>query len=148
MCPILYMLTNTHTNTERREEKLCMEFIINPNSKDTIYEQIIFQIKLLIANGELQIGDSIPSVRSLAKSLSVSTLSVQRAYTELQKEGVIESTEGKGNYVSANLSKSSLKDALIRAVEDEAHRIIQIAKQNGIELSELNELIQLLWEEN
>ena len=125
-----------------------MEFTINPNSRDTIYEQIIFQIKLLIANGELQIGDSVPSVRSLAKSLSISTLSVQRAYTELQKEGIIESTEGKGNYVSANLSKSSLKDALIRGVEEEAHRIIQIAKQNGIEMSELIELIQILWEDN
>ena len=125
-----------------------MEFIVNPNSKETIYEQIIFQVKLLIANGELKIGDSIPSVRNLAKSLSVSTLSVQRAYTELQKEGIIESTEGKGNYVSANLSKSSLKDALIRAVEEEAQRVIHIAKQNGIELSELTELIQLLWEDN
>lgn len=125
-----------------------MEFIVNPNSKETIYEQIIFQIKLSIANGELQIGDSIPSVRSLAKSLSISTLSVQRAYAELQKEGIIESTEGKGNYVSTNLNKSALKDALIKSVEDEAQRIIQIAKQNGIELSELKELIQILWEEN
>lgn len=125
-----------------------MEFVVNPNSKDTIYEQIIFQIKLSIANGGLRVGDSVPSVRNLAKSLSVSTLSVQRAYTELQKEGIIESTEGKGNYVSANLSKSSLKDALIKAVEEEALRIIRIAKQNGIELPELQELIQILWEDN
>ena len=125
-----------------------MEFIINPSSKETIYEQIVFQIKLAIANGELKIGDSIPSVRSLAKSLSISTLSVQRAYTELQREGIIESAEGKGNYVSGNLNKSTLKDALIKAVEEEALRIISIAKQNGIELSELNELISLLWEEN
>ena len=125
-----------------------MEFIINSSSKETIYEQIVFQIKLAIANGELKIGDSIPSVRGLAQSLSVSTLSVQRAYSELQKEGIIESTEGKGNFVSANLNKSTLKDALIKAVEEEAQRIITIAKQNGIELSELNELITLLWEEN
>jgi len=125
-----------------------MEFIVNPNSKETIYEQIIFQIKLSIANGELQVGDSVPSVRNLAKSLSVSNLSVQRAYAELQKEGIIESAEGKGNYVSANLSKSSLRDALIKAVEDEAQRIIRIAKQNGIELNELNELIQILWEDS
>jgi GntR family transcriptional regulator len=125
-----------------------MEFIVNPNSKETIYEQIAFQIKLAITNGELKIGDSIPSVRSLSKSLSVSTLSVQRAYTELQKDGIIESTEGKGNYVSSNLNKSTLKDALIKAVEGEALRIISVAKQNGIELSELNELITILWEEN
>ena len=125
-----------------------MEFVINSNSKETIYDQIVFQIKLAIANGELKVGDSIPSVRALAKSLSISTLSVQRAYSELQKGGIIESTEGKGNFVSANLNKSALKDALIKAVEEEALRIIGIAKQNGIELTELNELITILWGEN
>lgn len=125
-----------------------VEFIINPTGKETIYEQIIFQIKLAIANGELKVGDGIPSVRGLAKSLSVSTLSVQRAYSELQREGIIESAEGKGNFVSANLSKDSLKDALIKAVEEEAARIIRVAKQNGIQLHELNDLIQILWEEN
>ena len=103
---------------------------------------------MLIANGELQVGDGIPSVRSLSKSLSVSTLSVQRAYMELQKEGIIESAEGKGNFVSANINKSSLKDALIKEVEEEARRVIQIAKQNSIELPELNELIKILWEDN
>ena len=119
-----------------------MNFIIKQNSKETIYEQIIFQIKLAVANDELKIGDVLPSVRNLSKSLEVSTLSVQRAYAELQKDGIIESVEGKGNFVARGLSKSSLKDALLREVEDEARRIIQTAKQNGIELLELQELIQ------
>ena len=71
------------------------DFVIKQHSKETIYEQIIFQVKLLIANGELKVGDGLPSVRNLAKSLEVSTLSVQRAYTELQNDGIIESVEGK-----------------------------------------------------
>jgi len=86
-------------------------------------------------------------VRNLSKSLSVSTLSVQRAYTELQKEGIIESAEGKGNFVSAGLNKSSLRDALIKEVEEEARRLIQISKQNGISHEELAELLKILWEE-
>jgi len=124
------------------------DFIIKQHSKETIYEQIIFQIKLLIANGELSVGDSLPSVRNLAKSLEVSTLSVQRAYTELQQDGIIESVEGKGNFVAQGLNKSSLRDALLREVEDEAKKIIQIAKQNGVELKELHELLTILWEDN
>jgi len=124
-----------------------LEFIVNPLGKDTIYDQLIFQVKLAIANGTLQAGDILPSVRGLAKSLSVSTISVQRAYGELQKEGIIESAEGKGNFVSAGVSKASLKDALIMAVEDEARRVIHIAKQNGISRDELTDLIQLLWED-
>jgi len=123
------------------------DFIIKQQSKETIYEQIIFQIKLLIANGELKVGDILPSVRNLAKSLEVSTLSVQRAYTELKKDGIIESVEGKGYFVSESLNKSSLKDALLREVEDEAKRIIQIAKQNGVELTELQEIIKIFWED-
>jgi len=123
------------------------DFIIKQHSKETIYEQIMFQIKLLIANGELKVGDSLPSVRNLAKSLEVSTLSVQRAYTELQKDGIIESVEGKGNFVAEGLNKSSLKDALLREVESEAKRIIQIAKQNGVDLSELQEIIKIFWED-
>ncbi|MCL2202864.1 MAG: GntR family transcriptional regulator [Defluviitaleaceae bacterium] len=92
-------------------------------------------------------GDILPSVRNLAKSLEVSTLSVQRAYTELKKDGIIESVEGKGYFVSESLNKSSLKDALLREVEDEAKRIIQIAKQNGVELTELQEIIKIFWED-
>ena len=125
-----------------------VEFIVNQSSRDSIYEQIINQIKLSITKGELSAGDILPSVRALAKSLSVSTLSVQRAYAELQKEGIIESAEGKGSFVSANINTSSLKDALIQTLEGEAARIIAMAKENGIGLPELLELLQLLWEEN
>ena len=123
------------------------DFVIKQHSRETIYEQIIFQIKLLIANGELKVGDSLPSVRNLAKSLEVSTLSVQRAYTELQKDKIIESIEGKGSFVAEELNKSSLRDALMQEVEEEAKRTVRIAKQNGIELVELQELIKILWED-
>lgn len=92
-------------------------------------------------------GDSLPSVRALSKALEVSTLSVQRAYTELQKAGIIESVEGKGSFVAAELNCSNLKDALLMEVEDEAKKVIQIARQNGIDISELLELIKILWEE-
>ena len=124
-----------------------LNFIVKQNSKDTIYEQIIFQIKLQVANGELKVGDSLPSVRNLSKALEVSTLSVQRAYAELQKSGIIESVEGKGNFVAAGLNSSYLKEALLREVEEEARKTIQIAKQNGIECMELTELIKILWED-
>ena len=52
-------------------------------------------------SGELKAGEAIPSVRSLAKSLHISILTVQKAYTTLQEDGFIETTAGKGCYVSA-----------------------------------------------
>ena len=66
-----------------------------------LYEQIATQIKKAIIDGELKSGDAIPSVRSLAKSLHISVLTVQKAYATLQEDGFIETTAGKGCYVSA-----------------------------------------------
>ena len=55
-----------------------MEIIISNNANKPIYEQITTQIKAMIMSGELQAGDAIPSMRSLAKSIHVSVITVQR----------------------------------------------------------------------
>jgi len=124
------------------------EFTINENSSEAIYKQIAFQVKLLIVNGELRIGNKVPSVRSLSKTLSVSTLSAQRAYTELQNEGIIKGIDGKGSFVAEGVSKPSLKDGLLRGVEVEVNRSIKTAKQNGVDLAEFLELVKVSWSEN
>ena len=125
-----------------------MNIVINQNSQEALYAQISFQIKLLIADDKLKVGDRIPSVRNLAKMLSVSTISVQRAYAELQKDGLIKGIDGKGSFVADGVNKSSLKDGLLSQVEENAKQTIQAAKQNGVKRMELQELINTLWEEN
>jgi len=122
--------------------------MVNKASKAHIYEQIVFQIKLGIAKKKLKSGDPLPSVRAMAKLLSVSTLSVQRAYKELQVEGIIESSSGKGNFISASINKSLIKETLFQGVEEEMKQPISIAKQNGIELEDFQELVRFLWEES
>lgn len=72
-----------------------MEIIVSNKSNRPLYEQIAIQIKTAIMNGELKEGDAIPSVRSLAKSLHISVLTVQKAYATLQDDGFIETTAGK-----------------------------------------------------
>ena len=78
-----------------------MELFINNHASKPIYEQISDQIKALIMSGELQSGEAIPSIRSMAKSLHISVLTVQKAYDKLQADGFIETTGGKGCFVSA-----------------------------------------------
>ena len=156
MC--LYTLTNAYQMKRlgirshcRASLKGCcriVDIVINQNSQETLYAQISFQIKLLIADGELQVGDNILSARNLAKMLSVSTISVQRAYAELQKDGFIKGINGKGSFVADGVNKSLLKDGLLSQVEENAKQTIQTAKQNGIKRIELQELINILWEEN
>ena len=77
-----------------------MEIIISNNANKPIYEQITTQIKAMIMSGELQAGDAIPSMRSLAKSIHVSVITVQKAYEDLQRDGFIETTVGRGSFVS------------------------------------------------
>lgn len=72
-----------------------MEIIISNNADKPIYEQITSQIKAMIMSEELKSGDSIPSMRALAKSLHVSVITVQKAYETLQRGGFIETRKRK-----------------------------------------------------
>ena len=122
-----------------------IDIIVKHNSRENIYEQIVDQIKLLIANEKLQVGDSIPSIRKLSQALGVGLISVQRAYDELQKEGIVESIQGKGCFISSKVDKSFLKDSLFREVEEVVQNVINISKQNNISLEELITLVKEMW---
>lgn len=77
-----------------------MEIVVSNKTSRPLYEQISTQIKSQIMNGELKAGEALPSIRALAKSLQISVLTVQKAYDLLQTDGFIETTAGKGCYVS------------------------------------------------
>ncbi len=70
--------------------------------KDTrpIYEQIVERYKTLILKGALQPDEQLPSVRNLAMELSINPNTIQKAYTELERQGFIYTVKGRGNFVS------------------------------------------------
>ena len=88
-----------------------MEIIISGNSSKPIYAQITEQLKAQIMDGTLHAGESLPSMRSLAKSLHVSVITVQRAYEELQRDGFLETTVGRGSFVAAQNPRSIRKNS-------------------------------------
>ena len=65
-----------------------------------IYRQIIDQIRMGVAHGAFVNGELLPSVRALAERLVINPNTVARAYSELVREGVIESRHGKGAYIA------------------------------------------------
>ena len=73
---------------------------INPTRHQPIFEQIIAQIKMAVLKGLLKPGDSIPSVRKMALSLSVTPGTVAKAYGELERQQVIVTIRGKGAYIA------------------------------------------------
>ena len=65
-----------------------MKIIINNSSMVPIYEQIMEQIKAQIISGQLKENDILPSVRTMAKELKISALTVKKAYDNLEAEGM------------------------------------------------------------
>ena len=115
-----------------------MEIIISSNTSKPIYEQITSQIKAMIMSGELKTGDPIPSMRALAKSIHVSVITVQKAYEDLQRDGFIETTVGRGSFVSAQN-----KDFY----QEEQQEAADIGRISGISLEKLIELLTIFYQE-
>lgn len=124
-----------------------MELFINNHASKPIYEQISDQIKALIMSGELQAGEAIPSIRSMARSLHISVLTVQKAYDKLQADGFIETTAGKGCFVSAQNQDFYLEEQQ-KKIEGHFNEAIEIARSSGIKLDKLIGLLSLLYEED
>lgn len=124
-----------------------MELFINNHASKPIYKQISDQIKALIMSGELQSGEAIPSIRSMAKSLHISVLTVQKAYDKLQADGFIETTGGKGCFVSAQNQDFYLEEQQ-KKIEEHFNDAIEIARSSGIKLDKLIGLLSLLYEED
>ena len=75
-------------------------FHINPGSNTPIYQQLTEQVRLAVTTGRLQVGEQLPSVRALAEELVVNPNTVARAYSELLREGLLESRSGRGVFIT------------------------------------------------
>lgn len=123
-----------------------MEIIISSNTSKPIYEQITSQIKAMIMSGELITGDPIPSMRSLAKTIHVSVITVQKAYEDLTRDGFIETTIGRGSFVAAQ-NKDFIQEEQQKRVEEHLIIATEIARTNGISLDKITELLKIFYEE-
>lgn len=124
-----------------------MDIIISNNSTKPIYEQITSQIKAMIMSGELKAGEALPSMRSLAKSIHISVITVQRAYEDLQRDGFIETTVGRGSFVSAR-NNEFYKEEQQRIAEEHLEIVAEIGRLNNIPLSKLIELLSMFYMED
>jgi GntR family transcriptional regulator len=77
-----------------------MAFSLNTKSGVPIYRQIQDQIRYGIASGQLRPGEQLPTVRALAVDLSVNPNTVIRAYTELERQGILTTEQGSGTFIA------------------------------------------------
>lgn len=124
-----------------------MKLIISNVSGVPIYEQIKQQVKAAILSGELKEEEALPSLRTLAKDLKISVLTVTRAYTELEQEGFVKNVQGRGCFVLCSGSEL-MKEQLICKVENGLTEAIKAAKIANLSNEELHHLLDILLEAN
>lgn len=129
----------------RKTGRYNMKIIINTSSMVPIYEQIVDQIKILIRNKELKENDILPSVRSLAKELKISALTVKKAYDNLESDGFTITVHGKGTYVAATNTELLLEEQK-KELEADLEQAIQKGRRCGIRDEEIKELFELILE--
>lgn len=116
---------------------------LNINAADgmPIYRQLIEQITLLVATGQLKPGDELPPVRVLAQELIINPNTVARAYRELGQAGLLELRQGSGSFVSSAgspLAKQERRKRLLARVDG----LLAEASHLEFSLEEVLELIQ------
>lgn len=123
-----------------------MEIIISNSSGRPIYEQICIQVKNLIMSGTLTAGEALPSMRTLAKDLHISVITVQRAYEDLARDGFIETVSGKGSFV-ASQNKEFIKEEQLREIEELLSKAAQTGRANGVSYEEMAGILKMFYEE-
>ena len=114
-------------------------FTVDPRSGVPLYLQLIEQVKRAVALGTLASGEQLPTVKSLALDLTINPNTVARAYRDLERDGVIETSPGRGSFV-----RSDRDGEVKRAASDVAEAIlgdaIREVKALGVDQGQVSEI--------
>ncbi len=119
-------------------------FQIDPLSRIPVYEQIVTQAENMVIKDVLKPGDPLPSVRSLSIQMSINPNTIQKAYTELERRGLLVSVSGKGSFVRKNLDDFffRLRARQRKQFED----LVRELQKGGVPLSVLEESLHAIYE--
>lgn len=123
-----------------------MKIIINNSSMQPIYEQIVAQFKAAIMKGELREEEMLPSVRSLAKELKVSALTVKKSYDALEEEGFVITVHGKGSFVAC-ASQELMMEEKRKEVEADLEKAIRKGRSLGMSDQEITDVFMIVLED-
>jgi GntR family transcriptional regulator len=118
-----------------------MDFDISPNAPTPIYRQIVEQVRRMVASGQLQPGDSLPSVRAVAQHHAINPMTVSKAYSLLESEHLVVRLRGVGMAIAdaGGASPHAAKLDMLRPALDAAART---ARQLGLADAEAIALFQ------
>ena len=99
-------------------------FVVHPSSGVPIYRQLVDQVEALVAGGRLRPGNTVPSVRQVAAALGVNPMTVSKAWSRLEADGVLERDRGRGMVVAVPRDREAgslaERKAQVRPLVDQA----------------------------
>lgn len=117
--------------------------ILDYTDRRPIYEQVVERFQSLVLCGVLEKDEPLPSVRSLAMELSINPNTIQRAYAELERRGVIYTVKGKGNFVADLKALLAWRE---KELEEQIEIFVRKAKEAGMSRTEATGLLEKAWE--
>jgi GntR family transcriptional regulator len=114
---------------------------VDPSNGIAIYDQIVRQVKFAVASEALKPGNLVPSVRELARDLTVNPNTVARAYRELQVDNVLQPLRGTGLEVTSAAPKKCL-EARAALIRQRLRSVLQEARQSGLDPDEIRSLAE------
>ena len=122
-----------------------MQYItVDLRDRKQLYEQLIDNIRKLILSGEIGPGEKLPSVRALAKELCINPNTIQKAYNELERQGVILTLPGRGSVVLAETG--DLRKQQLARTEEALTAVAREAVSTGITEAEFLSLAAGAWQ--
>ena len=120
-------------------------FLVNPRSKQPLYEQLVEQLRRQLMLGGMEAGAPMPSVRQLAMELGINPNTIQKAYRRMEEEGMIVSLPGRGSFVSDDLPEMLQKQ---REMQLEKMRgMIAQCREAGLRQEEIQQLVTAVYKE-
>jgi GntR family transcriptional regulator len=123
-----------------------MNIVVSNTSEKPIYQQIYEQISAQIIKGELARDFCLPPIRTVAKELRISVITVKKAWEELERQGFIYTMVGKGCFV-APMQQGELDDKKIALANERLKKDIAFYKELGLSLTDLVSLIRRHYDE-
>lgn len=122
-------------------------FILNPQSGTPIYRQLIDQIRRMVASGQLSAGAELPSVRELALQHAVNPMTISKAYSLLEGEGLLARQRGKPMMIAAQDRAQAPRVQRLQQLDAELDQLVLSARQLDLTQEDLAKAIRKKWSE-
>jgi GntR family transcriptional regulator len=121
-------------------------FTLNPHSGVPIYRQLLDQVRRMVAGGQLPAGAELPSIRDLAIKYAVNPMTVSKAYSMLESEGILERHRGKPMTVAARPRAQEPPIKRLKQLEPHVDQLVLAARQLQLSQNEVVRVLKSKWE--